>query len=140
MRHIRWIDPFAPAHGAPPRTVMPFFRWALKGCGWALAVGSILSIGAGVIEVMAALVLGWVVDAALSTQPQSVFDNNVGLMLASLGFFLILRPLLFGISSYMQSVVVVPNVFNIVLSRLHRYTLGQAVTFFDNDFAGRISQ
>ncbi|MEH6392885.1 MAG: ABC transporter ATP-binding protein [Sulfitobacter sp.] len=140
MRHIRWIDPFAPAHGAPPRTVLPFFRWALKGCGWALAVGSILSIGAGVIEVMAALVLGWVVDAALSTQPQSVFDDNVGLMLVSLGFFLILRPLLFGISSYMQSVVVVPNVFNIVLSRLHRYTLGQAVTFFDNDFAGRISQ
>jgi ATP-binding cassette subfamily B protein len=27
-----------------------------------------------------------------------------------------------------------------VLSRLHRWTLGQAVTFFDNDFAGRIAQ
>ncbi|HDZ82701.1 MAG TPA: ABC transporter ATP-binding protein [Roseobacter sp.] len=140
MKHFRWIDPFAPAHGAPPRSVVRFFRWALKGCGWALAVASTLSIGAGVIEVMAALVLGWVVDAALAAQPQSVFDGNVGLMLISLGFFLILRPLLFGVSSYMQSVVVVPNVFNIVLSRLHRYTLGQAVTFFDNDFAGRISQ
>jgi ATP-binding cassette subfamily B protein len=28
----------------------------------------------------------------------------------------------------------------LVLSRLHRWTLGQAVTFFDNDFAGRIAQ
>jgi ATP-binding cassette subfamily B protein len=28
----------------------------------------------------------------------------------------------------------------LVLSRLHRFTLGQAVTFFDNDFAGRIAQ
>jgi ATP-binding cassette subfamily B protein len=27
-----------------------------------------------------------------------------------------------------------------VLSRLHRWTLGQPVTFFDNDFAGRIAQ
>src|SRR5690606_11177416 len=33
-----------------------------------------------------------------------------------------------------------PNVMPLVLSRLHRWTLGQAVTFFDNDFAGRIAQ
>jgi ATP-binding cassette subfamily B protein len=28
----------------------------------------------------------------------------------------------------------------LVLSRLHRWTMGHAVTFFDNDFAGRIAQ
>jgi ATP-binding cassette, subfamily B, bacterial len=33
-----------------------------------------------------------------------------------------------------------PNVMPLVLSRLHRWTLGQPVTFFDNDFAGRIAQ
>ena len=36
--------------------------------------------------------------------------------------------------------VIGPNVLPLVLSRLHRWTLGQAVTFFDNDFAGRIAQ
>src|SRR5690606_12112676 len=32
------------------------------------------------------------------------------------------------------------NVLPLVLSRLHRWTMGHAVTFFDNDFAGRIAQ
>ncbi|MGA9252708.1 MAG: ABC transporter ATP-binding protein, partial [Roseobacter sp.] len=33
-----------------------------------------------------------------------------------------------------------PNVNPLVLSRLHRWTLGQTVGFFDDDFAGRIAQ
>ena len=33
-----------------------------------------------------------------------------------------------------------PNAQRLVLSRLHRWTLGQDITFFDNDFAGRIAQ
>ena len=58
----------------------------------------------------------------------------------SIAFFLVLRPTLFAASSYMQSIVVTPNVSNLVLSRIHRWTLDQSVTFFDNDFAGRIAQ
>jgi len=140
MKLAHWIDPFAPADGDPPQTLLPFLRWTLKGCGAALGLAAVLSIAAGVVEVMAALVLGRVIDAALATEATSVFTDQTGLLLACLAFFMILRPLIFGASSYMQSIVVGPNIFNIALSRLHRYTLGQAVTFFDNDFAGRISQ
>ncbi|WP_339761806.1 ABC transporter ATP-binding protein [uncultured Sulfitobacter sp.] len=140
MKIANLIDPFAPADGEPPQRLLPFFVWALKGCGFALALAAALSMLAGVVEVLAALVLGWVVDAALSSTPSAVFSDQIGLMIGCLLFFLFLRPALFGMASYMQSIVIGPNVLNISLSRLHRYTLGQAVTFFDNDFAGRISQ
>lgn len=140
MKFANLIDPFEPADGDPPQTLLRFFRWSLKGCGIALGISAFLSVMAGVVEVMAALILGWVVDAALATTPQAVFSEHTGVLFGSLAFFLILRPLIFGASSFMQSIVVGPNVFNIGLSRLHRYTLGQAVSFFDNDFAGRISQ
>lgn len=140
MRLANWIDPFSKSDSPPPRHLMGFFRWTLKGSGPALATASVLSILAGVVEVMAALILGMVVDAALSSDAGSVFRDQSGILLLSLAFFVILRPALFGASSFMQSIVIGPNVFNLVLSRLHRYTLGQAVTFFDNDFAGRISQ
>jgi ATP-binding cassette subfamily B protein len=140
MKIANLIDPFAPADGEPPQRLLAFFGWALKGCGFALALAAALSMLAGVVEVLAALVLGWVVDAALSSTPSAVFSDQIGLMIGCLAFFLILRPALFGMASYMQSIVIGPNVLNISLSRLHRYTLGQAVTFFDNDFAGRISQ
>lgn len=40
----------------------------------------------------------------------------------------------------MQSVVIGPNLRKLVMTRLHRWTLGHSTTFFDNDFAGRIAQ
>ncbi len=136
----RWIDPFAAADGAPPNKLVRFFKWCLRGSMPVLAGAGLFSIAAGVVEVMAALLLGQVVDAALEAGAQSVFSTHGGLLIAATVFFLVVRPLVFGANSLLQSIVVAPNLFNLVLSRLHRYTLGQAVTFFDDDFAGRIAQ
>ena len=46
----------------------------------------------------------------------------------------------FGLSAGANAIIVQPNVNPLVLSRLHRWSLGQNVTFFDDDFAGRIAQ
>ena len=134
------IDAFRPADGPPPRQLWPFFKWSLSGSWPTLALASGISALAGVLEVMTATILGLAIDAALSTGPENVFSENVLFFLLALAFFVIARPLVFGLSSAMNSVVVGPNIMPLVLSRLHRWTLGQAVTFFDNDFAGRISQ
>ncbi|MDU8910880.1 ABC transporter ATP-binding protein [Aestuariicoccus sp. MJ-SS9] len=140
MKPSNWIDPLAPARGAPPRRLMPFIGWALRGSGTALAAAGIVSVLAGVVEVMAALLLGRVVDAALTAPAGEVFSDQTGILLFSLIFFMVLRPLFFGTNALMQNLVVGPNLYNLVLQRLHRHTLGQSVTFFDDDFAGRIAQ
>ena len=92
------------------------------------------------MDVSAALILGLMIDSALASSGDNIFDDNFMLYAGSIAFFLVLRPTLFAASSYMQSIVVTPNVSNLVLSRIHRWTLDQSVTFFDNDFAGRIAQ
>jgi ATP-binding cassette subfamily B protein len=92
------------------------------------------------MEVISALLLGWTIDAALASGPERVLADHAPLLIGSVAFFLILRPLAFGIFSASNSVLVGPNVLPLVLSRLHRWTMGQDVTFFDNDFAGRIAQ
>ena len=140
MKLSDWIDPFQPANGPPPRKLGAFVRWALAGTGSALAVAGVVSILAGIVEVSAALVLGRVVDAALQATAGEVFSDDTGILFFSLIFFILLRPLFFGLNALMQNIVVAPNVFNLTLQRLHRHTLGQSVTFFDEDFAGRISQ
>jgi len=140
MRFADSIDSFAPADGPPPRRLWPFFEWALRGSWWILGLAALASIAAGVVEVAAALVLGMVIDAALASEAGTLFDGQVGFLIAAAAFFVLLRPLIFGASSYMQTIVVAPNVFNLVLSRLHRWTLGHSISFFDNDFAGRIAQ
>ena len=134
------IDAFEHADGPPPGTLGAFFRWALRGSFPILGVAALISAAAGTLEVLSAILLGLVIDTALGTGPESFFSENLLLIAGVLGFFLILRPVLFGLSSMANSVIVAPNVNPLVLTRLHRWTLGQAVTFFDDDFAGRIAQ
>ncbi|MCB6178019.1 ABC transporter ATP-binding protein/permease [Rhodobacter sp. Har01] len=134
------IDAFRLADGPPPQQLGAFLRWGLRGSWPMLWVAGILSSLAGVTEVISALILGWVVDAAVTSDPATFLPDHGGLILAFLLFYLVLRPLAFGVSSASNSIVIGPNVLPLVLSRLHRWTLGQDVTFFDNDFAGRIAQ
>ncbi len=135
----RLIAPFSLAEGPPPRRLGPFLRWCLSGALGVLALGALVSAAAGLTEVMTALLLGHVIDAALASGP-TFFADNGPMLLGFLAFFLVLRPLVFAASSAATAIVVQPNVLPLVLSRLNRHTLGQAVGFFDNDFAGRIAQ
>jgi ATP-binding cassette, subfamily B, bacterial len=134
------IDAFRPADGPPPQRLGAFMRWSLAGSWPMLWVAAFFSALAGVTEVASAVIMGWVIDAAISSGPALFFDAHFWTLIGILGFYLILRPLAFGVSSASNSVIIGPNVLPLVLSRLHRWTLGQSVTFFDNDFAGRIAQ
>ena len=134
------IDAFRPADGPPPQSLWPFFRWSLKGSWPMLWVSGAISGIAGASEVISAVILGWVIDAAVTTGPQRFFSEHMTLLLGFVVFYIVLRPLAFGVSAASNGIIVGPNVLPLVLSRLHRWTLGQAITFFDNDFAGRIAQ
>ena len=135
------IDPFRPANGPPPQSLFAFMKWALNGAWFTLAIASLLSALAGGLEAVTAKILGLVIDQASRTGPENFFSTeNIALIIGAVAFFLIARPLAFGFSSAINSVVVGPNLDPLVLSRLHRWTLGQSVKFFDDDFAGRIAQ
>ena len=134
------IDAFRSAEGAPPQRFGAFMRWSLAGAWPALWFSGALAAASGALEIISALLLGWVIDAALAAAPGRVFADNWPLIGTFAAFYLVVRPVVFGLSSMSANVIVAPNVLPLVLSRLHRWTMGHAVTFFDNDFAGRIAQ
>ena len=136
----RLIDAFSTADGPPPRTLAAFLRWSLTGAFPVLIVAGLLSAIVGTLEVVSAFVLGRLIDTALAAGPGDFFASHVALIAFAAAFFVLIRPAFFALNAAMNGIAVQPNVQPLVLSRLHRYTLGQAVTFFDNDFAGRISQ
>jgi ATP-binding cassette, subfamily B, bacterial len=140
MTPSTWIRPFERAEGPPPVTLVAFMRWALGGSFPVLWLAAAISAAGGVMEVVTAIVLGAIVDSALQTGMSDYFAANWPLLLAFTVFFLALRPLVLGLSAAANSILVQPNVNPLVLSRLNRWTLGQSVTFFDDDFAGRIAQ
>ena len=131
------IDSQQEADGPPPQTLARFFSWALSGAWPVIFLAGLISALAGATEVLTMYLLGRVVDVASSTAP---IGNSIGLFALAIVLLMVLRPVLFGVSASFQSVVIGPNLFTLVVGRLHRWTLGQAVTFFDNDFAGRIAQ
>ncbi|MBB1490281.1 ABC transporter ATP-binding protein [Paracoccus sp. MC1862] len=135
----RLIDAFRPADGPPPRTLLAFFRWALSGAWGGLGVAAFASALSGAAEVASATLLGLVVDAVAQSGGRTLVDHG-WLIAAFAGFFLVLRPAIMGLSAASSNVIIGPNILPLVLSRLHRWTMGHAVTFFDNDFAGRIAQ
>lgn len=136
-----WIDAFRPAVGAPPQTLAAFLRWCLSGAWPMLALAAMFSAFAGALEVGTAYLMGMVIDTAVSDGPETFFTvANMGLIVSALVFFLLLRPVLFGLSAASNAIIVQPNVGPLVLSRLNRWTLGQSVSYFDDDFAGRIAQ
>jgi ATP-binding cassette subfamily B protein len=134
------VDAFQPADGPPPGKLWPFFRWCLQGSWPAFMLATLLSALAGATEVLSASLLGWVVDAATTDAARGFFSAHGMLILFFIGFFLLLRPLALSLSSGSNAIILGPNLLPLVLSRLHRWTLGHAVSFFDNDFAGRIAQ
>lgn len=134
------INAFDPAEGPPPRSLGAFMRWALSGSWWVLAGAAVISAAAGSLEVVTALILGAVIDTAVDNGPVDFILQNLGLIIQAVLFFVVVRPLVFGLSASANAIVIGPNVNPLVLSRLNRWTLGQNVTFFDDDFAGRIAQ
>ncbi len=136
-----WINAFEPAEGPPPQTLGAFMRWCLSGAWPALWLAVLVSALAGAMEAGTALILGLVIDSAVDSGPDAFFDGtNTAMLVMAVAFFLLARPILFGLSASANSIIVGPNVNPLVLSRLNRWTLGQSVSFFDNDFAGRIAQ
>ncbi len=134
------IPPFAPATTEPPRRVWPFFRWALKGSWRGILWASFWSVLVGSFEAISATLLGVIIDDIATVDPARM-GQDMGFVFGLFAFYyLIARPVVFGLNTAAASIRLEPNLFPLILSRIHRYTIGQAVTFFDNDFAGRIAQ
>ncbi len=140
---LRWfadlIEAFQPADGPPPKTLAAYFGWALKGSEAQIGLALAFSVLVGLSEVAAAALVGWVIDAA-QAEGSGFFAGNLGILLLMAGFFIILRPALMALNAGFNSLMLGPNIYPLALSRINRHVIGQSLSYFDDDFAGRIAQ
>jgi ATP-binding cassette subfamily B protein len=140
----RWfadlIDPFPSDQTAPPRTFGAFLRWAMRGSEKAVGLLLVTSVLTGLAEAVGALLTGWAVDATARGEPATFLAEHWVPVAVILVFFLVIRPVLMILSSGFVSVTLAPGLFPLSIWRIHRHTLGQSLRFFEDDFAGRISQ
>jgi len=139
-RLARLIDYRTAADGPPPNRLWPFMAWSTRGSWTMIALAALTSGMAGFFDMVATVVLGWVIDAAVAGDPDTFIADHLWLMVVGIGFFVFIRPITFWASSLIQTLIIQPNMLNMIALRLNRWALGHSIEFFDNDFAGRISQ
>jgi ATP-binding cassette subfamily B multidrug efflux pump len=134
------IDPFRPHdEGMPPRTLMAFY-WHYTRQVWP-ALGALLVIGlvVSLIEVSLFRYVATIVDLLKSTTPERLFADY-GPTFLWMGFVVVLaRPVATIIHDLLVQQTLAPSFTNLVRWQTHRYVLRQTVSFFTNDFAGRIA-
>lgn len=111
----------------------------IKGVkGW-MALIMLTGLGFSGIEAAMYLMVGWFVDLLSTQSPATIFRDH-GWVLAGAAFLLVVvRPLIYFANHAIVDQVVVPQITNQIRWRNHVYTLGHALSYFQNDFAGRLS-
>ncbi len=136
----RLIQPFDPAEGPPPQAILPFMRWALRGAERAILLAFAVTFVTGLSELVAARFTGWVIDQTAAAEQGAFWATFWPVVVVGVAFFLVIRPLIFVMDAGVTSILLGPNLYPMVLARLNQHTLGHSMQFFENDFAGRLSQ
>uniref|UniRef100_A4XRV6 ABC transporter related protein n=1 Tax=Ectopseudomonas mendocina (strain ymp) TaxID=399739 RepID=A4XRV6_ECTM1 len=136
------IDVFKPSPDvAPPEGMLRFYGHYLRQV-WPLML-AVLIVGfvAAVIEVALFSFLGQLIDMAqASTDARSFFAEHQSELLWMVLVALVIRPLVFGLHNLLTHQAVNPGLTNLIRWQNHRYVLKQSLSFFQNDFAGRVAQ
>jgi ATP-binding cassette, subfamily B, multidrug efflux pump len=100
-----------------------------------MAIGLVVSL----IEVSILRFVGALVDTLRSTSPDRLLREHGGDFLAMGLLILVGRPLANFTHDLLTQQAIAPGMTNLIRWQTHRYVLRQSLTYFANDFAGRIA-
>lgn len=135
----RLLQPFpeeAPVR--PPETFLGFCLHFLRPAAPWLAIVGVLSGLIGLFEVLLFSFIGYMVDLLASSDPATFFELHqrrfilMGLLVA------VVFPLVISFHSLLVHQTLLGNMPMTFRWQAHRYVLGHSLSFFANEFAGRI--
>lgn len=134
------LDPFpAGRHGPPPTTLVAFcWHYSRDAWPWILAT-AVLSALIAIGEVLLYGFLGRIIDWLGSSDP-ATFLADEGVRLLLIGVFVVVGlPLMILASSLITHQTLLGNMPMGARWRIHRHLLHQSMSFFADEFAGRIA-
>ncbi|OQP88310.1 multidrug ABC transporter ATP-binding protein [Rhizobium rhizosphaerae] len=134
------LDPYPQdASGLPPKGLLAFcWHYTRPAWPWLLVIG-VCSMLIALGEVLLYQFLGNIVDWLTHANPQTFLsDEGLRLMLMS-GLVLIALPIIGAIHSLTMHQVLAGNFPMIARWQMHRFLLRHSMSFFANEFAGRVA-
>ncbi|WP_313664889.1 ABC transporter ATP-binding protein [Shinella sp.] len=136
----RRLNPYpAEAPSLPPKGILPFlWHYTRPAAPW-LAVLGFCSMALGIAEVLLFQFLGNIVDWLSAGDPGTFLTREGGTLIWMAVLLLVLIPLFGALHTMTMHQALAGNFPMIARWQMHRYLIRQSMTFFSNEFAGRVS-
>jgi ATP-binding cassette subfamily B multidrug efflux pump len=136
----RRLNPYPEAQpSAPPHGLLAFcWHYSREAAPWLIAMAiltALISIG----EVMLFGFLGSIVDWLATSDPQGFLEREAGRLMLMGAMVLIGLPVTVLLHSMIIHQTLLGNYPMIARWQMHRYLLRQSLSFFSNEFAGRVA-
>ena len=134
------IDVFrAHDESQPPATLVGYY-WRYCRQTWPFLVALMASgLVTSLVEVSILRFVGEIVDILRQTTPERLLQVDGRTFLVMGVVILVLRPLAQLAHDLLVQQTIAPGMTNLIRWQTHRYVLRQSLTYFANDFAGRIA-
>lgn len=141
---LRWfenrIDPFPPAPPTrPPTTLFAFCMHYVRGSTRWLLVMAVLTAAIAVSEVLLYAYVGSLVDRLGAATPGSFMRAEGGRLVGMAVLVLLVLPLLTWFNAMVIHQTLLGNFPMRIRWNVHRYLLRQSMSYFQEEFAGRIA-
>ena len=135
----RLVDPYPEAApNAPPRDFFAFLWWCSAGLRGYLLATTLLTALIGAFEALLFSFLGSIVDWLAKVQPQQLWAQERGHLLL-LAAVLAGSIALVALQSTIKQQALFGNFPMLLRWKFHRLMLGQSMSFYQDEFAGRIA-
>jgi ATP-binding cassette subfamily B multidrug efflux pump len=122
-----------------PRSLILFYWHFVRQIPGPLAALFTTGFFVAVTDALIPVCLGRIVSLVSEQQPEAIWRDAGGQLLAMGALFLLVRPAAHFAQLIVANLMLVPGLTNLVRWQSHFHVVRQGWTFFQNDFAGRIA-
>lgn len=136
----RLIKPFPAEHPKqPPDSLYAFCRHYSRGCEPVLLLMACMSAFIALLEVTLFGFMGQLVDWLAVSDPETFLADEAPRLIGYSLLVLVVIPVAVMIQTMLVHQALLGNFPMIIRWQAHRFLLGQSLSFFQNEFAGRIA-
>jgi ATP-binding cassette, subfamily B, multidrug efflux pump len=134
------LDPVAaPPDGGPPAGLIAFYWYFVKQAKWLFAALFVVGMIAAVLETAIPYFIGRLMAILTETPREALFATAWPTFAAMLFVVLVARPLVLFVQRLISNHSISAPLNTLTRWQSHHHVVRQSLTFFQNDFAGRIA-
>ncbi len=124
--------------GNPPEGLLNFYWFFVRQAKGLFIALIFASLFVALADAAIPVFMGKLVKVLTASTPEQVFSEGSGLIFGLILLVLVIRPLVTALQGLVLNQAIAPGVTNMVRWQSHWHVIRQNISFFQNDFAGRI--